>query len=288
MTYDAKTPPEAIVEAEEPPRRARRYLGQTPRDLLEEGLIVALTGLILGWGYRQLPQVPPAYLPLSYTLLTAFAMLGGIILAYTVLRRLILDLRLYSTELLDLSRQSQANGRAMLASMRTMIDDAYTIGRRAERTAWVAIADEAQVRIDELERDLAERQQYPAAGPDMGAISARLTALQEAIAALDAMSRARDQDIDELTAGIAETKVQSDAISAEIARQNQRRRTALDPTDQRILALLSADPSLTDEAIGRDPGVALERSQVTRRRKNLALLGYTVAQKRQGQRPGTR
>ena len=65
------------------------------------------------------------------------------------------------------------------------------------------------------------------------------------------MSRARDQDIDELTAGIAETKVQSDAISAELARQNQRRRTALDPTDQRILALLSADPSLTDEAIGR-------------------------------------
>ena len=120
--------------------------------------------------------MPPAYLPLSYTLLTAFAMLGGIILAYTVLRRLILDLRLYSTELLDLSRRSQANGRAMLASMRTMIDDAYTIGRQAERTAWVAIADEAQVRIDELERDLAERQQYPAAGPDIGRHQRRLTA----------------------------------------------------------------------------------------------------------------
>jgi hypothetical protein len=288
MTHEEKTPPAALVEPEEPPRRARRYLGQTPRDLLEEALIVALTGLILGWGYLQLPQVPPAYLPLSYALLAMAAMLGGISLAYRVLRRAILDLSLYSTELLDLGRLSQANGRAMLASMRTMIDDAYTIGRQAERTAWVAIADEAQVRIDELERDLAARQQYPAAGPDLRKLAAQVADLRRTVEEILAADPGQDEELAELQAGIAAINAKADALAAEIARQDQRRHTALDRTDQRILALLSADPRLTDETIGRDPGVSLERSQVTRRRKNLATLGYTVAQKRQGQRPSTR
>ena len=231
--------------------------------------------------------MPPAYLPLSYALLAMAAMLGGISLAYTVPRRLILDLRLYSTELLDVSRQSQANGRAMLASMRTMIDDAYTIGRQAERTAWVAIADEAQVRIDELERDLAARQQYPAAGPDMSAINARLTTLQQTIAQIQAQRTDQDGQLAEFEADIADINAHADALATEIARLDQRRRTALDHTDQRILALLSADPTLTDEVIGHDREVVLERSQVARRRKNLAALGYTVAQKRQGQRPST-
>jgi hypothetical protein len=299
MTHEAKTPPEAIVAAAAPPAedvdpcferrptwrerlRSGRWLGLPASDWAGIGGLLVLTVGAIWMMLDLLRQVQPQTRTIGYWILALQSAIFGAIIAYNILRRQLADLRLHTAGLLTLSRRSLDDERTIIENMRALLEEAYTAGHQEGHAAWVALADAAQTRNEELARALAEhRLPLPATAAELRAMADEVASLRRSLTQLEAK-------YPELTAGIADINSQADALAAELARQGQRQHSTLDSIDQRILTLLSAAPSLTDEAIGHDPAVFLERSQVTRRRSKLAAMGYTVAQKRQGQRPSPR
>ncbi len=300
MTQDQKQPPEGppdaaeaapstepapftahLFMAERPLReRPRRFWAVfTARDWLAIGslLLVGTAGLQLL--RDQVQQMRPAVQPIGEELLLALATLTGALLIYTILRRALLAQGDLTESLAALARQQLTESRDLLSAVRDWVAGAYAIGQQEGRTdyaALLAIADAAQVRADALAEQLATRR-LPT---EIDTLAEQVATLQRSVA--EGLAQAGDHD-----AQLAEIAAQTDAIGAELARLRYARQQ-LDATDRQILDLLSADPALTDEEIGRRPGVALERSQVTRRRNRLAAAGYAAAQKRQGQRPGAR
>ena len=124
--------------------------------------------------------------------------------------------------------------------------------------------------------------------------SSRLGQISDLIGEAERMTRTGTGEMTILAQKIAALQVEHAQVQAQhatlqrdldTARSHGAPPAALDELDQRILALLKADPTLTDAQIGADAKMMLERSQVTRRRNRLAELGYPAAQKRQGQRP---
>lgn len=190
--------------------RAQRRL--TGRDWLMLGLAVLICGVGAPLLLRLAHTLPPASQPLGEALALLLATIGGALTIYTTYRRALLMTLGINRELLDTSKD-------LLSAVRRWVDDAYHLGQaegRADYVDLLRIADTTQTRVEELERQLAERQ------------------------------------------------------------------VPLDAVDERILALLTADPTLTDEQIGADQVVALERSQVAKRRLALVKAGYAAAQKRRG------
>lgn len=314
MTQGQKQPPEGPTDAAEAapstepaPFTARLFLAEHPlRSRLRTtrwlGLPVgdwaAVAGLALltaiaTWLMLRLVQHLPAAQQLTGAwLIAVFTELCGALIMYTFLRRRLTELRRAGEQVLDLAQGAIGDSRTMLDEMRDLVADAHT--------DWAAFDQRTQERIAELERELAARRMLvPIAGPDLRALEKEV---RELMAITDAMQGTEVGQIGHLEAQISEVRIQSDAIRAELDQlESERRRQLtklselenarrqqLDATDRQILDLLSADPALTDEEIGRHPKVALERSQVTRRRNRLAAAGYAAAQKRQGQRPGAR
>lgn len=304
MTQDQKQPPDAILGPAEAPTEERYRLFLAERPTLRERLqrrrwwrltladwgavlaIVVLSGIAPGQLLRLARTWPPAQQPWGEALALALAAILGCLAGYTLLRRLISDLRQAVSGLSDLGLRATDMSRSLLDEVRGMVDQ--------QAAKWAATADTYQARIDALAQEITAQRSSQPGSIDLRGLSQRSAELQAAIAELVAGGAARDGEIDKLVAEHADIRAQADALDAEIARlladqqRRAQRRLALDATDQQILDLLTADPGLTDEEIGRHPKVALERSQVTRRRNRLAAAGYAAAQKRQGQRPGTR
>lgn len=301
MTQGQKQPPEAPPDAAEAApstksapftarlslaehptlreRRRRFWAVFTARDWLAIGslLLVGTAGLQLL--RDQVQQMRPEAQLIGEGLLLALATLTGALLIYTILRRALLAQGALTDSLAALARQQLTESRDLLSAVRDWVAGAYAIGQqegRADYAALLAIADAAQVRADALAEQLATRR-LPTA---LDTLAEEVAALQRSVAEGLAQAGDHDQQLTEIAA-------QTDAIGAELARLRYARQQ-LDATDRQILDLLSADPALTDEEIGRRPGVMLERSQVTRRRNRLAAAGYAAAQKRQGQRPSAR
>lgn len=306
MTQGQKQPPEGPPDAAEAapstepaPFTARLFLAEHPtlRERLSRrwwrltisdwgavALILALYVVGPHWLLRLAHRLPAPQQLLGESLTLTLAAIGGALLIYTVLRRALADTATINSQLLGLNRESIDTSRDLLSAVQGWVADAYAAGRQETLAAAATVA---QSRIEELERALSAQP-----GSQLAVATAELrkqmTDLQATTARMQADFNSRTGDIDELSDSFSDLRAQADAIAAEIQRLDLRRQLLLDATDRQILDLLSGDPALTDEEIGRHPRVALERSQVTRRRNRLAAAGYTAAQKRQGQRPGAR
>lgn len=295
QTPDAKMPPDAPGAHQEPPStapapftarlflaehlpRERRFWHLTARDwgAVSGLLLVGTAGLYLL--YDLLQQMRPATRPIGEGLLLALATITGALLTYTILRRALLDQGHLTDSLAALARQQLSASDDLISQMRALVVDAYAIGQQEGRSEIEALLSAAEAHNATLAAQLATSR-LPTA---LDTLDQQLAALQRSVAEGLAQAADHDQQLSEIAA-------QTASISTELDRlRTARRQQHLDATDRQILDLLSADPALTDEEIGRHPKVALERSQVTRRRNRLAAAGYTAAQKRQGQRPGAR
>lgn len=247
--------------------------------LLGVGMLTLANGLATYLTIRKLQAAPSPGLWISAGLLAAFMALSGGIVAYTLMRRRQLELAEASLELIDMVKELEG----IYREMRVLVMDAYEAGRKDEHTGYIqtiAVLDETEARVAELEREREAHQGLMPTGPSLDDLSKQVRDLQRMTAEIQRGQAALPGDIDAL-----QTKV--DDLAEETSRL-QAARLTLDQIDEQILALLTEDPTLTDDEIGRHPKVSLHRTQVTRRRNRLAAAGYSAAKKQQGKRPGAR
>ncbi len=262
----------------------RRWLGLPPTDWARLGLVLAGGALAPIWLLDQAPHWPTDLQHLGTGLALALATLAGALLIYIILRRRISDLWLSTAALLEFGQRALALSQGLV--------EAIQITRRTDATDWadlIATARAAEVRSEELARELAEHRAGRPAERNLQAIAERVADLQRAIEEIQSSGQSTGSDLAALAAQGSDLLARADYLARELdaihTQITQRQPAPGDAIDQLILQLLAEDPSTTDDEIGRHPKVGLERSQVTRRRQRLAAAGYTVAQKRQGQRP---
>lgn len=298
MTQEQKQPTAAIVAGDQPAAsspateattrqtlrerlRTGRWLGLLARDwAVFASLLIASTAgtwLLLTLQHR----MPASTQPIGLGLLLAWSLIMGALTVYVVLHRMISDLGLGNRSLIELSHASIGESRSLIDQARTMIERAYAIGQEDGRADWQALAeraDAAEQRIDDLERQLAERRQpLPVDAAALARLNADIERLRAAVSNVD-------RKADDLPVQSAKLDQRLDEIQAEI--NALRNRVKPDPMDEWILNLLSRNPQPSDKQIAQIVGISASR--VLQRRTKLAAAGYPAAQKRQGQRPSSR
>jgi len=262
----------------------RRWLGLPATDWARLGLVLAGGALAPTWLLGQARQWPTPLQHLGTGLALALASLAGALLMYIILRRQISDLWLSTAALLEFGQRARALSQELVEAIRG--------AQRTDAADWAdlsAATHAAEVRSEALAHELAEHRAGRPAERNLQAIAERVADLQRALAEIQSSGQKTGGDLAALEAQGADLLARGDYLAAELAsihaQITQRLPAPGDALDRLILQLLAEDPSTTDDEIGRHPQVGLERSQVTRRRQRLAAAGYTVAQKRQGQRP---
>lgn len=292
MTEDQQRPQHAEIEvlaAEPPVAGPPRRPGLTARDWAAVIGLVLAAALSLGVTISHWAQAGPAANPtllLSIIIDAALMALTGALLAYIAQRPRLETMRQTAEGLGGIAHEMIG----IYQEMRRLVEAAYHAGTSDGQAGYQEVLeelDESQARADELERLLAAHQAGLPIGPDLSTLTKQVAELARMIAETQQMSGDLERDTDEAEQRIAELHAQATAVTEELAHL-QARQMPLDAIDQQILALLTEDPSTTDDEISRHPKVKLDRSQVTRRRNRLAAAGYRAAQKRQGQRPRAR